>query len=444
MICSPLCNLNADKYRLSRYALLLNISNKNYAYSTITNSLIRISDKLKFVLSNNKPIILNTDSQPIVNILINKRILTTLQEDQNILNNLSTRYLKFKNQKSNLYLTILPTERCNLVCSYCFEKNKQQIDMQDMIQNDVIRFIQKYPSDTYSITWFGGEPLLRIDILENILSNLRTISNKRMINHSLITNATLLNNRTFELFKKFPLSNIQIKLDGKRETHDSIRCFNNQTGTFDLIKNNIIEFSKRFPNTHISIRINISKSNSEEFIDLYHEMNHLFQINGISNYNIYPGFLKNFGSNENDLIFFNNLDKLQFYSNLRKNGISYHGIPKNITKGCIASINSSLIIGADGALYKCWEHIGIMKNIIGNIHDSDQINLAESSDKDLNLLFNSKECNNCAIMPICSFGCINDINNNTEIQLQNRFCSLYRNNDYELLKSVLKANYNLQ
>lgn len=438
MIYSPLHNLNADNYRLSRYALLLNISNKNYVYSTISHSLIRISDKLKFALSNNKPLTLNADSQQIVNILKNKRILTTQQEDQNILDNIYTHYLKFKNQKSNLYLTILPTERCNLVCNYCFEKNKQQIDMHNIIQKHVISFIQKYPSETYSITWFGGEPLLRIDIIEKILSNLRAISNKRMINHSLITNATLLNERTFELFKKFPLSNIQITLDGKRETHDSIRCFNNQTGTFDLIKKNIVEFSKRFPKTHISLRINISKSNSEEFIDLYLEMVHLFQMNGISNYNIYPGFLKNFGSNKNDLIFFNNSDKIQFYSILRKNGISYHGIPKKITKGCIANINSSLIIGADGALYKCWEHIGIMRNIIGNINNSDQINIAENCDKDLNLLFNSKECNKCPIMPICNFGCMNDINKNTEVQLHNQFCSLYRINDYELLKSVLK------
>ncbi len=66
-----------------------------------------------------------------------------------------------------LSLTFLTTEQCNFRCKYCyedFEKGK----MKDEVVNGVIRYLKKNLSSYsgVSIDWFGGEPLLALDVIE--------------------------------------------------------------------------------------------------------------------------------------------------------------------------------------------------------------------------------------------------------------------------------------
>jgi len=81
--------------------------------------------------------------------------------EQHIRLALSNRYLE---------LVLLPTERCNFSCIYCYEAHPK-----DKIPSYVVEGIKKLitlraPSlATLNIVWFGGEPLLTKPIIKEIM-----------------------------------------------------------------------------------------------------------------------------------------------------------------------------------------------------------------------------------------------------------------------------------
>ena len=80
---------------------------------------------------------------------------------------------------SILRLIILPTEQCNYRCKYCYESFKKGKMPQD-IQESVIKYVRKNIG-RYSglrVSWFGGEPLLAMDVIEHISINLMDICRK--------------------------------------------------------------------------------------------------------------------------------------------------------------------------------------------------------------------------------------------------------------------------
>lgn len=138
-------------------------------------------------------------------------------------------------------LVLVPTLACNFNCSYCFETNRTSGKMSDEKIDQLITFIKKHKlAKKISITWFGGEPLLALNVIEKILSKIRQESNLELVNHSIITNGYYFTGKTIEVFKENHLDNIQISIDGKKERHDAIKKQKNTLqGTYDVIISNI-------------------------------------------------------------------------------------------------------------------------------------------------------------------------------------------------------------
>lgn len=79
-----------------------------------------------------------------------------------------------------LSLTVMPTEKCNFRCRYCYEKFEKG-RMTDEDQISLLKFIQKQiPGNAHvHISWFGGEPLLAFDVIENIMRNVSAMCKAR-------------------------------------------------------------------------------------------------------------------------------------------------------------------------------------------------------------------------------------------------------------------------
>src|SRR6266851_4736219 len=68
-----------------------------------------------------------------------------------------------------LSLILLPTERCNFRCTYCYEKFKQGGMRNEVVQGVKSLLSRRIPTlHTLNISWFGGEPLLSLPIIEDL------------------------------------------------------------------------------------------------------------------------------------------------------------------------------------------------------------------------------------------------------------------------------------
>lgn len=141
------------------------------------------------------------------------------------------------------YLTL--TSECNLRCKYCYEKccNDFGVDLglldidysvPSSVKYDIAvldRFLARDPEP--SIVFYGGEPLLRIDLLEKIM---RTISAKKFI---LQTNGMLLHRLDSEYVNK--LDTILVSVDGDRDLTDYYRG----KGVYEQVIQNIRQIRDR-------------------------------------------------------------------------------------------------------------------------------------------------------------------------------------------------------
>lgn len=305
----------------------------------------------------------------------------------------------------------------------------------------LIEFINSHSQTEYlDLTWFGGEPMVGVDIINYLLHRISTSTHIKMKSHSMITNGTLLTPKNTEIFKSYPLDSIQITLDGKEATHNKKRFFADNTGSFNLIIDNIGYFISAFPETRVSIRINVDNHNSNEFTEVSSFVKSIFKNN--KNIFTYPGILRANKGCESEA-FFTTDDHLNFFKKLWNQGEIYYGYPTHCSKGCTATRLSSYVIGPKGEIYKCWEHVGNEQQIIGNIKSECIYNESLLNNYILNgHCFDDPHCIECPLIPICSGGCPQKRIENFLRKADHNLCSVYNGNNGEAIKDLLYYYYN--
>lgn len=108
------------------------------------------------------------------NFLISKNFLFGSEGDF-YWNNFKYKILKRKILPKTIgYYMIVPTLRCNLNCSYCqvsrVDENTKGYDWDDEILKNFFNFVKKNSLSSIKVEFQGGEPTLRIDIIEKIIN----------------------------------------------------------------------------------------------------------------------------------------------------------------------------------------------------------------------------------------------------------------------------------
>lgn len=130
------------------------------------------------------------------------------------------------------------TEKCNLKCKYCYEKNKHGSSMKLEVAKKIIaRFLAESDYDMVNIVLFGGEPFLEFELIKDICE--WTWGNKWKANYqfNFSTNGTVFN----ESIKEWLRNNAdKIKLclsaDGGEETQNINRDNSFRKVDFELFK----------------------------------------------------------------------------------------------------------------------------------------------------------------------------------------------------------------
>ncbi len=169
--------------------------------------------------------------------------------------------------KDYLGLTIATTQACNFVCPYCYEKGIEFKNMSDETANNIVDFIKNnIKNDSYlDITWYGGEPLLGIGVIEKISEEILKYINIDKYNASIVTNGYLLTREYAEKLNKYKVRTAQITLDGPPKIHDARRKLASGEGTFNKIIENIKNTCDLID---ITIRVNIDKTNKDYIEEL--------------------------------------------------------------------------------------------------------------------------------------------------------------------------------
>ncbi|WP_326522664.1 radical SAM/SPASM domain-containing protein [Clostridium butanoliproducens] len=135
---------------------------------------------------------------------------------------------------------------CNLKCSYCYANKGNHGKQANLMKPDLALKICQYIEDNYieveEISFFGGEPLLNIDVIEIICKYFSC----KDIKFSMVTNLTLLDEKVINLINKY---NIMItgSLDGPKDINYANRLTLDGEGTFDIISDNIKKLKIKNP-----------------------------------------------------------------------------------------------------------------------------------------------------------------------------------------------------
>ena len=120
-------------------------------------------------------------------------------------------------------MSVILTEACNLSCSYCYEKRKSPETMTLETAKAAVDFLAEHREEgsRNSIMWFGGEPLLNLDVLEQIVPY--TAEKLPKCDQLVITNGTLMSDRILALFTNNPSLRLQLSWDGMPKYQDATR-----------------------------------------------------------------------------------------------------------------------------------------------------------------------------------------------------------------------------
>lgn len=403
-------------------------------YNSVTNKVYQLTDELYEVL------LLIKKDEDVISLLdmdkksdlVKKQVLVTKEYSTNVYNKLLKNYVT-KNNSSVLNLTVIPTFLCNFKCDYCFEREKNNIYMSADIIDMLINFIASFSKvEGLSISWFGGEPLLSLNIIKQILDKIKDNISIPLLNQSIISNGYNINEEVCNFFNQYKINKIQITFDGLPEAHDKIRVLKNGHGTFKKILSNIKLLCDKCPEMQIKLRINVSQYNKHEYL---HLKEYLYQELGRERITIYPGFIFCYNKSNTCLVrpSLTVEEKKSFL--IQSKEIDLPGLCR---KECTATQLYSYVIGPRGELYKCWEDVNIPSKIIGHLNGKkDNLDLMHTFM--FMSCFQNSQCMNCSVLPICTGGCCRKriINNFEGGDFE--LCTLYK--DTEFLKACIERYY---
>lgn len=180
------------------------------------------------------------------------------------------------------YVILVPTLRCNLTCGYCqvsrASETARGFDWTADTARDVLSFIDGLETTDIKVEFQGGEPMLRVDLLEKVRTFCR--SRFREAQFVVCTNLQRLGSRELE-FLEADDTFVSTSLDGDRATHERQR-------THDTART-----SAFFSNLdHVVSRLGPGKVSALPTIDVDDPPNFTTLLDNFENYGIRSVYLR--------------------------------------------------------------------------------------------------------------------------------------------------------
>ena len=427
----------------SLYNININYKSKNYIYNLLTNSIISISKSLQHKIDNKEFELIETSQ---LNKLIELGFI--LNDEQSEIELLKYMHNSVKYDNHQRSFIVYPTLKCNLNCSYCFEKvdrkgmNPKQLSV---LKDFLIKQAQKNKLTFFHVRWSGGEPLLLWNYINETNEQLREIckKNETKFTTSLCTNGTLIKSEKIakEIYKS-EFEKITISIDGDKQTNDQRRYYKGNRGAYDDIingVNNLSAFQK------VILRVNIDKFNIPHFEDFLKDLDK--SLNYKSNTSLYIKPVTAAWGCDYDNSLYKDSDFYEVETSLIQLAIKYnfnveiHPGFKHHTR-CIIYQVGSFLIDPELHLYKCPLHMGTKSERVGYINENSEA-IIDNQIASINFTnlspFDNTECLKCKVLPLCNGKCSEKWKQlNYE---ENQGCIPEKNTIFEKVKNFIIPNY---
>jgi uncharacterized protein len=324
--------------------------------------------------------------------------------------------LHFKKEPVLKALCLHASHDCNLRCKYCFAGtgpfggDRENMSFEVGRQALDLLLLESGPRNQLEVDFFGGEPLLNLEVVKQIVAYGRVEMAKKgkVINFTLTTNGVKLDPKAREFLNREQIA-LVLSLDGRPQVNDEMRG----KGSYERIVPNILEVVKGRSNKNYYLRGTYTANN----LDFTEDVSHLYDL-GLRELSLEPVVDKEAEYRLTEQHFARieaEYDKLsEFYLQKKRMGAGFtffhfeisleHGpcLPKRLT-GCGAGFDY-FAVTPKGELYPCHQFVGREGFLMGNVRDG-IVNDTLRSEFGAATLYKKEGCADCWSRYYCSGGC---------------------------------------
>ncbi|MCL7390318.1 MAG: radical SAM protein [Thaumarchaeota archaeon] len=395
---------------ISKYAFVLDNENGYITlFSGLYGSVVRIkNDLLNDIIKNLKDFReTSASAYEAIKTLLEAKILVESEEEEQKFFERAINALK---NRREIDLLVNTTRRCNMNCIYCYEQ-KEHKDLDERTIKRIPTFIkwlsERKEANKLLVGFFGGEPLLRTDLIDRVLNEIGGLEEEMRIRVGLITNGTLLSRRVVQLLARYDIAMIQVTLDGPREVHNSRRPLISGRGSYDLILKNLTNTVDAIP--LLQIRINVDRENLNNCMGLLDDLEDL----GLKRPNVRLYFARVYAATSTNAKYrskclwedYSQLTELALQAKRRGFEVFFNPYPKPRYLYCAAFTGTHFVVDSNGDLYPCLGGIGHQEYKVGNIlleEFFDSYNIYNWMNRSPLVL---DPCSTCIYAPLCGGGC---------------------------------------
>lgn len=303
-----------------------------------------------------------------------------------------------------LALTILPTEKCNFRCTYCYETFKLG-QMPEAVRTGVKALLSERTAsglDSINLSWFGGEPLLAPKVIFDIARHAKYLAttNSIALSGGFTTNGYLLTSSLVQELAELNHDFYQISLDGWDDAHNETRRRADGAGTFARIWENLLAIRTLECHFEILLRLHVRPDNIDSLAILCTNIasafagDRRFRVNfqdirlmgGPGAKNVTPmsdaafrdavtNLTRRLKPPSNSFSSISITEKIQIAESAGGQRASDAAMPEPYI--CYAAKPNHYLIRADGRVGKCTVFLDDDRNIIGRLTPDGRINLNE-------------------------------------------------------------------
>lgn len=306
---------------------------------------------------------------------------------------------------------LLPHEDCNFRCTYCYEKflrGKMTPEVVQSVKDLAAREVPNLP--LLNVGWFGGEPCLALDVIGTLSDHFLALCAQHDTKYraSITTNGYFLSRKTVDSLLGWGIGHFQVTVDGSEDAHDTVRKLRGGQPTYRRIFDNLLGMAERDDEFSVAVRVNFNPltiSTIEEFLEeakdrLAGDPRFFLDFHAVGRWG---------GPNDAEMDVVQEQSAMQarlgLISQARCKGFSAASLVDALKPhgaACYAGKPQSIVIGADGQLYKCTVAFEDERNQIGQLTAGGHLQIDEGKFRAwTEPVSTSGKCGSCSFSAAC-------------------------------------------